>query len=118
VIARLIALPPVEGGLAPAAATIDAAVRELDGLAADARKARGSRRDAIVERLAHLDRDLVDKSVGSLDSVATANLYREAEAELAAFLARMPADTRASAIESAFRRLVRESVGLPTIAFE
>jgi hypothetical protein len=118
VVARLIAVRPGDGRPLPDVAAIDAAVRELDGLRADARKARGEKRDAITARLVQLDRELLDGSVRSLDPAAAADLRRAAETEIASYLARMSADERASAIERAFRGLVRERAGLPMIAFE
>ena len=114
---RLIALRAAEGRPLPAAATVDAAIDELDRLAEDARTARGQKRDLIVERLGSLDRTLLEESVRALDPADAAQLRQEAESELAPFLGRMSSDGRAGAIEGAFRKLVRERAGLPTIAF-
>jgi hypothetical protein len=42
----------------------------------------------------------------------------EATEELAPFGARMPAEARARAIQAAFQRLVRETLGLPTLTYD
>jgi hypothetical protein len=118
VVARLIAVRPGDGRPLPDVTIIDAAVRELDGLLAAARKSRGEKRDSIMARLAQLDRELLDGAVGSLDAAAAARFRRDAETEIAIYLTRMPVDERETAIERAFRGLVRERAGLPTIAFE
>ncbi len=97
---------------------VAAAVRELDGLAADARHARGDRRAAMVERLAALDRAVMDAAIGELAADKRAELRSEAERELAAFGARMAPDAKARAVEAAFERLAREAAALPTIRYE
>jgi hypothetical protein len=94
------------------------AVRELDGLAADARHVRGGARETIVDRLAALDRALMETATGELDAAARADLRVEAERELAAFGARMAPDARARSVDAAFARLVREALGLPSIRYE
>ncbi len=97
---------------------VAAASRELDGLAADARHARGDRRAAIVDRLAVLDRALVAQAIDDLEPGARTALGAEAERELAAFGARMAPDAKARAVEAAFERLARESASLPMIRYE
>jgi hypothetical protein len=92
---------------------VDRVAREMDA----ARGARGAKRQAVVERLAALDRELLDAVRGSLDEGARAALAREADEELAAFRAGMDPDAFARAREAAIDRLVRERAGLPTIAF-
>jgi hypothetical protein len=95
-----------------------AAMHELDGLLVEARPARGRRRAAIIERLADLDRELLECLIGELDQASAASYRREAERELAPFAGRMAAGTREAAEDAAFRRLVREGAGLPAISFE
>ncbi len=97
---------------------IEAAVRELDGLRARAKQARGQERVALIERLHALDRALVDAGISSLDAAARATLEREAEAELAPFAGRMTGESRTRAVRVAFERLVRDHAGLPIVAFE
>jgi hypothetical protein len=97
---------------------VDASVRELDRLVADARTARGEQRARIVDRLIALDRQMMDAATREVDAATAAALKREAEAELAPFGARMAPDARAQAALAAFERLLRESLGLPVIRHE
>ena len=99
-------------------AALASAVRELDGLAADAKAARGDARAAIVERLAALDRRLLAAALRELDPATAADLRRETDAELAPFGNRMAPDARARAAEAAYARLVRETLGIPVITYE
>ena len=93
-------------------------VRELDRLAPGAKSARGDARARIVERLAVLDRELMEAALGDIDDSTAGSLREEASAELAAFGSRMPPDVRVRASEAAFERLVRESLRLPTLAYD
>lgn len=97
---------------------IDAAVRQLETYTADARGARGENRARIVSALAALDRELMTAGAKEIDAARARELQREAEAELAPFGARMAPDARETALEAAFRRLVREALGLPTLSYE
>jgi hypothetical protein len=118
VVARLIALPGIDGARRLPPSAIDDAVQALDRIAAASRKARGEERDALVTELAALDRRLVELAAGSLDAAASARLRREADEELAAFGARMPPEARAASAEAAYLRLVRELARLPRVAFD
>jgi hypothetical protein len=89
----------------------------LDRLAAESRKARGHARAAIIDTLDSLDRELITVAAAELDPEAVRQARSEAEAELAPFAARMAPEVRAGAIEAAFQRLVRESLGLPAIRY-
>jgi hypothetical protein len=119
-IARLTALRA--GGIRSAgfAGRIDAAVRELDHLAADARRARGDRREMIAARLQALDDELVDAALAETgtDSSTAAALNREAEEELAPFVSRMPRPELERARNAAFRRLLRDALGLPVLTYD
>jgi hypothetical protein len=95
---------------------IDAAVRELDGLRASAKHARGDARASILARLAALDRELIEAARGELDEARRRELRAEAEAEIAPFAARMTDQARATAIDAALDRLVRDFAGLPLVA--
>jgi hypothetical protein len=97
---------------------IDEIVRELEAVVADATRARGAARSAIVDQLAALDAQLMTAAVAQVEPARAAELRAEAAEELAAFGARMPPDARARAAEAAFVRLVREGAGLPTIGYE
>jgi hypothetical protein len=115
VISRLTALRA--GSRAGALADrIDETVRELDRLKASAKQARGDSRTAILDRLAALDAKLLDLSRAQLNDRDRTVLMSKAEDEIAPFAARMPAAARAGAVEAAFNRLVRESLGLPVLA--
>lgn len=96
---------------------IDAVSRELDAARAARGGLRGEARQALLDRLASLDADLVRLGRARLDAGATAALAREADAELATFRAGMAAEAYARARDAAIDRLVRERFGLPTIAF-
>jgi len=78
---------------------------------------RGARRQALVERLAELDRELLDSARARLDDASRTRLAREADEELAGFRAGMSPEALARAREAAIDRLVRERAGLPTITF-
>ena len=99
-------------------ARVDAIVRELDGLAADAKHARGDARSRVVDRLAALDADLLAAAVGEIDPDQADALKREAEAELAPFGSRMAPEVRDRAIGAAHHRLVREALGVPVLRYE
>jgi hypothetical protein len=114
VIARLTALRagPRSGGLA---SRLDALVRELDGMRASAKSARGDARVAIVAQLRALDCNLLAAAREQLDDAARAELRKQAESEIAPFAARMLLEARAVAIEAAFDRLVRDAADLPVV---
>jgi len=97
---------------------IDAVVRELDGLRAHAKQARGEARAAIQARLAALDVTLLDAARVELDDAARETLRTQAESEIAPFAGRMTQDQRRGAVDAAFTRLLRESCGLPALAFD
>jgi hypothetical protein len=115
-IARLTALRAGRGGDV-FSVRLEEAVRELDRLKGSAKQARGESRAAILARLVALDAALLDAARQQMDAATRAQLVSTAEVEIAPFVARMPADARSAAIEAAFIRLVRESAGLPVIAF-
>ena len=74
-------------------------------------------RQALLDRLAALDAEVVRQARSSLDDATRASLVREAESELAGFRAGMTAEAFARALDAAIDRLVRERARLPTIAF-
>jgi hypothetical protein len=102
------------------AGRVDAVVRELDHLAADARAARGDRRAVIIDRLQTLDGELIEAAVKETqtDASIVATLNREAEAELAPFISRMPEQALDRARVAAFQRLLRDALGLPLLQYE
>jgi hypothetical protein len=117
VIARLTALRAGTPPAAVAEALADA-VRQLDGMRATARRARGTDRAALLQDLSALDGRLLATARGGLTETEMTRLRTEADAELAPFAARMPAAERDRAAGAALDRLVRAAAGLPVVAFE
>lgn len=97
---------------------IDEIVREIDRLRPAAKHARGDERRALIDRLSELDRRLAAACLAELDAARSRALRTEAEAEIAPFAARMPADARTHAVDLAFERLAREELNVPVVAFE
>jgi hypothetical protein len=97
---------------------LDAIVRQLDHLAADARTVRGEARADIIDRLRVLDDELVGAAAQEVSPAAAAALRSEAEAELMPFAERMPSAALERARSAAFARLLRESAGLPVLTYE
>jgi len=98
-------------------ALIDRAAAELDAARARAGGVRGAARQALLDRLAALDAEIVHQARATLDAAALASLAREAESELAGFRAGMTPEAFARARDAAIDRLVRERARLPAIAF-
>lgn len=99
-------------------ACISEMVRELDGLLASARTARGAARAAVVERLAAMDDELSRTVAAELDDDAAAVLRHEAERELAAFGNRLAPEARSRAAQAAYERLAREALALPSLRYD
>ena len=98
-------------------ALIDRASAELDAARARAGGLRGEPRQALLDRLAALDAELLQQARSRIDEATRGALAREAESELAGFRGGMTAEAFARAREAAIDRLVRERIKLPTIAF-
>ena len=96
---------------------IDRVARELDEVLADARAIRGERRRQVIDRLAVLDRELLQQARATFDEAKRADLAREADTELAPFRSGMAPDAFARVHDAAIDRLVRQRLRLPTIAF-
>jgi hypothetical protein len=94
---------------------LDRVAREFDIAAGGVR---GAKRQALVERLAQLDRELLAAVRARLDGSARAALSREADEELSSFRSAMSAEAFERAREAALDRLVRDRSGLPTIAYD
>jgi hypothetical protein len=92
---------------------LDRVAREFDR----ARGLRGDKRQALVDRLAALDRELINTVRAALDDASRSALTREADGELAAFRAGMSTEAFGRAREAAIDRLVRERMKLPTLAY-
>ena len=98
-------------------ALIDRAAGELDAARAKAGGLRGRARQALVERLAALDGELLQQARAAIDDSLLASMGREADEELAGFRSGMTAEALARARDAVVDRLVRERFGLPTVAF-
>ena len=98
-------------------ALIDRIAAELDAARAKAGGLRGDTRQALLERLTALDRELLQQARATLDAATVAALTGEAESELAAFRSGMTPEALGKARVAALDRLVRERIKLPTIAF-
>lgn len=118
VVARLTLLRSSAGGSALTDEALAEAVRALDGLQSEARRARGEVRDALIGELAEVERRVLERAIAAMDAGARGRLESEAENELAPFRPRMPADAYARARQAALARLVRERAMLPRIAYE
>jgi hypothetical protein len=97
---------------------VEGLLAEIDRLSGEAKKSRGDARAAILDRLAELDKGLLRIAAAELDEAALAAARREAEAELAPFGARLTPEMRAQAIEAAFERQVRDTLGLPIVRYQ
>jgi hypothetical protein len=118
ILARLRTLATTRDGSAEFLSLIDRAICELESVSPEARAARGEARTRIIERLTTLDRELTAAAVRQLDSARAAELAREAEAELAQFGTRLTSEARERAAAAAYERLVRETLGLPTMTYD
>jgi len=116
VVARLTALR-ASGGL-ELGEVVDPVVSELDGVRAGAKGLRGEARRQLLDRLRALDAQLLQATRSRVDVPTLAALGVEAEAELAAFRDRMPAEAYAGALEACLDRLLRDRFKLPVVALE
>lgn len=98
-------------------AVIDRVSAELDAARAKAGGLRGDAREALIDRLATFDAELIQRARAALDDATREALAREADEELAGFRSGMTADAFARAREAAIDRLVRERCGLPVVMF-
>jgi hypothetical protein len=113
-------LTALRAGAAPRVPTdlLNGVVRELDQMLTPAKHARGAARAAMVDRLASLDRQLLDAARSGLPPAESESLKAQAEADLAPFRERMTSEAWTGAMEAAFDRLVREHAGLPSLPVE
>jgi hypothetical protein len=97
---------------------VDGALAEIDALRGGARGLRGAVRGAALDRLRALDADVIAAARAESDADMLRTLAREAERELSPFAGRMTADAYGRALEAARDRLLRDRLGLPTIALD
>jgi hypothetical protein len=98
--------------------TFEDIVRELDAARTGAKGLRGERREALLERLRALDRQLVNTARAGCDAAILDRLAADAALQLAAFRDRMPPDAYIQSREACIDRLIRDHYRLPTIAFD
>ena len=97
---------------------LETSVNELDASRARAKTLRGDARRTFLDRLAAIDRLLLDAAREQCDAATLEELRAEAEAELASFRSRMPAEAFDQARRACVDRLIRERARLPIINFE
>jgi hypothetical protein len=97
---------------------LDAVVRELDAERASAKTLRGGAREAFLQRLAVLDRMLLDAARLRCDPAVLQQLIVEAEAELSSFRGRMAPDAYERSRAACVDRGVRERFRLPIVTFD
>ena len=97
---------------------LDAIVRELDASRAAGKGVRGDARDVLLQRLADLDRTLVDGARSLFDPSTLQRLIADADAELLPFRARLPADAYERSRAACLDRAIRERLRLPVLTFE
>ena len=102
----------------PGDAAIESLVRELDGLLAVARGARGSAREAILERLEAMDLEIARLARDEASDAVRDDAATEAADQLAPFRERMDEGTYRSALAGAIDRVLRHAAGLPIARFE
>jgi len=99
-------------------AVITKVISELDTLAETAKGVRGEARAHSIARLAELDAALITAARAGASQDTVAVLRREADAELAGFAGRMPAESLEPARALAFDRLLRDTLNLPVLSYE
>ena len=97
---------------------LEAIVHELDAARAAAKRLRGPARDAFVQRLAELDRALIDAARLQCEAATLQRLAAEADAELAPFRSRMAGDTYERSRRACIDRALRDLLRLPAVAYE
>ena len=108
-------------GLVPPPPDFDAVLEKVTVEAAALRDSpgsiRGEARGRASERLAELDRMMLDAARAHADPALLEAMRSEAAEQLIPFRDRMPADAYDRAIDSAVDRLLREHEKLPTVSF-
>jgi hypothetical protein len=96
---------------------LDRVSGELDLARASPGGVRGDARRRLRDRLAAVDRELVQAAYGALDEATLRAIEGEAHRELEGFRTRMEPDQFARAHRAAADRLVRERLGLPVVIY-
>lgn len=98
-------------------ALIDRVNDELDRARAESRGLRGEARQALIARLATIDRELLDAALAALAEHDQAALARDADAELDGYRDRMAPEAYGRAHQRLVDHLLRERYGLPVVSF-
>jgi hypothetical protein len=109
--ARIDPLPPVYDRALEAVADEVSRFRDLPS------PIRGELRQQVIDRLADLDRQMMDAARAHVGEPAVQALRNEAAEQLETFRQRMPADAYDKAIEAAVDSLLREREKLPRVSF-
>jgi hypothetical protein len=96
---------------------ISRTIERLESLRGTAATARGATRTQLVDQLAEIDRALTAASRNSCSREVRAAMAREATRDLEPFRERMGSDVYQQAVDTATDRALRETLGLPTIAY-
>ena len=97
---------------------VDAMVRELDAARAGARSVRGDARQALIDRLRAMDRELLDAARVQCDAATLDALAAESARELEPFRDRLAPEAYERSRSAALDRLIRERRRLPTLTYE
>jgi len=98
-------------------AALDATVRELDTMRAQAKSARGDRRDELVERLRGLDAALLGAVRNGCAAEVLRELDQQADEELRPFRARLSPEAYRHAHGVCIERLLRDHARLPALSY-
>jgi hypothetical protein len=97
---------------------IDRVAAELDRAQSSSKGLRGPARQAVIERLAALDAELVGIARRALDASASQSIREEADEDLLPFRDTMTSDAYSRAREAAIDRLTRERLQLPVLTYQ
>jgi hypothetical protein len=102
----------------PLESAVERVIVELGEARGGGRSARGEARAVLIDRLQVIDGEVMAVAWAATASDAREALRREAEQDVIAFRARMPADDYARAVEAGASRLLRERLKLPDIRYQ
>jgi hypothetical protein len=97
---------------------VERVIGELGEARAASRSARGEARAALVDRLQAIDGEVMAAAWATAAAEAREELRREAEQDVIAFRARMPADDYRRAVDAGASRLLRDRLKLPDIRYQ
>ena len=97
--------------------TLERVARELDQMLGQARAARGGARDALLNQLATLEREVTTAAIDAVDTHVRSQALANAQEQLQPFRERMTPEAYDRACTAAVERHIRDHFGLPTITF-